>query len=361
MLSNDKILSETINFLRFPLIVGVVFIHTILTGVNIGQSVLVKQGDFPLHDILQHLISNEFASIAVPLLYFISGFLFFAHNNFSYLTYRNKIKKRIHSLLIPYLFWNIAVFGLFFLTQTCLSSMTSGINKLIVNYTLSDWLGIFWNHRDGMPICYQFWFIRDLMVVVLCSPIIYLFVRYFKLIGIITLGLFWCLGMSLHITGFSSAAFFFFSFGAWFAINQHNFISAFKPLRLPFTFLYTLIIIVATFLWYKQIEGLVFIRHMGIAIGLIMVVTWTAHAIQNNILKCNASLSQSSFFIYAFHSMPLAIVVKLWIKFIQPTTELTMILGYILIPLFIVGLGFSIFIMMQKYLPRFTSIITGGR
>lgn len=92
-----------------------------------------------------------------------------------------------------------------------------------------------------------------------------------------------------------------------------------------------------------------------------MVVTWTAHAIQNNILKCNASLSQSSFFIYAFHSMPLAIVVKLWIKFIQPTTELTMILGYILIPLFIVGLGFSIFIMMQKYLPRFTSIITGGR
>lgn len=76
MLSNDKILSETINFLRFPLIVGVVFIHTILTGVNIGQSVLVKQGDFPLHDILQHLISNEFASIAVPLFYFISGFLF---------------------------------------------------------------------------------------------------------------------------------------------------------------------------------------------------------------------------------------------------------------------------------------------
>lgn len=36
MLSNNELLSKTITFLRLPLIVGVVFIHTNLNDVNIG-------------------------------------------------------------------------------------------------------------------------------------------------------------------------------------------------------------------------------------------------------------------------------------------------------------------------------------
>lgn len=361
MLSNNELLSKTITFLRLPLIVGVVFIHTQLTDVNIGGKLLVAEGQFPFHDILRHLLSEEFARIAVPLFFFMSGFLFFRNTDFSFSAYKNKLGKRARTLLIPYLFWNIVVLVLFFLTQTFLSSMTSGANKLIVDYTLSDWVGVFWNHRDNMPICYQFWFIRDLMVVVVCSPLVYWLVKHLKVTGIVLLGFLWCFGLWFPITGFSSAAFFFFSFGAWFAINQRNFIIDFKPLRLSFTFLYLSIVITDTFLKYKQIEGFHFVHNIGIVLGLIAVVTWTAYGIQNDNLKCSALLAGSSFFVYAYHGMPVALLSKFWVKTIQPGTELTITSGYLLIPFIIVGLGIGIYVWMKKLLPNFTGLITGGR
>ena len=361
MISNNELQSKVITFLRLPLIVGVVFIHTCLTSVNIGGRLLVEEGDFPFHDIFRYLISEEFARIAVPLFFFMSGFLFFTHTNFTFSAYKNKLAKRVHTLLIPYLFWNIVVLALFFLTQIFVPSMTSGANKLIVDYTISDLLGIFWSYGTNMPICYQFWFIRDLMVVVLFSPFVYFLVKYLKAIGVVMLGILWCFGLWFPLTGFSSVAFFFFSFGAWFAVHQHNFVADFKPLRLSFTFLYILIVMADIILWYKQIEGFHFIHNIGILVGLIAIVTWTAYGIQKGKLKCSALLAGSSFFIYAYHGMPIAFLVKFWVKLIQPATELTMILGYVLIPFFIVGLGLGVYLLMQKFLPRFTSFITGGR
>ena len=112
---------------------------------------------------------------------------------------------------------------------------------------------------------------------------------------------------------------------------------------------------------YKQIEGLHFIHNIGIVVGLIAIVTWTAYGIQKGKLKCSALLAGSSFFIYAYHGMPIAFFVKFWVKLIQPATELTMILGYILMPFFIVGLGLGVYVLMQKIIPRFTSLIIGGR
>lgn len=361
MLSNNELLSKTITFLRLPLIVGVVFIHTCLTDVNIGGKLLVEEGQFPFHDILRHLLSEEFARIAVPLFFFMSGFLFFMHTDFSLSAYKAKMRKRIRTLLIPYLFWNIIVLLLFFLTQTFLSSMTSGANKLIVDYGISDWLNVFWSHRDNMPICYQFWFIRDLMVIVLCSPLVYWIVRNLKIAGIILLGFLWCFGIWFSITGFSITALFFFSFGAWFAVHQHNFVVEFKSLRKPFTYLYILTVAVNTILYHYQISGFHFIHNIGIILGLITVITWTAYGIQEGKLRCSALLAGSSFFIYAYHAMPIAFFVKYWVKLTQPASEFTMILGYIVIPFIIVGLGIGIYFLMQRFLPRFTRVITGGR
>lgn len=188
MSSNNDRLSKTIMFLRFPLIVAVVFIHTNLADVMINGRLLVNEGQFPIHDLFRHIITNELARIAVPLFFFISGFLFFYHTDFSMKMYKQKLKKRVRTLLVPYLFWNTVVFLLFFLTQIFFSSMTSGRNKLIVDYGWLDWMNLFWNYREGMPVCYQFWFIRDLIFVVLFVPVLYYFIKYCKAFAVVLLG-----------------------------------------------------------------------------------------------------------------------------------------------------------------------------
>lgn len=55
------------------------------------------------------------------------------------------------------------------------------IDKPLVDFSFSDWLWAFWDtakigNQGGLhsPMVLQFWFIRDLMVISLLSPIIYL-------------------------------------------------------------------------------------------------------------------------------------------------------------------------------------------
>lgn len=244
MLTEENVLSKTITFLRFPLIVAVVIIHTNLADVMIGGSLLVNGSDFPVYNVLRHVLTNELARIAVPLSYFISGFLFFYRTEFTKTTYLKKIGKRLRTLMLPYIIWNLMVILLNLIAQTFMPSMISGRNELVVDYSLMDWLNIFWNHKGtGCPICFQFWFIRDLMVVMLLSPVVYILIRYMKLWGIAILGVLWCFDIWFDIISFSSSSFFFFSWGAWFSINKRNFVANLKSLRIPFTLLYILFIL----------------------------------------------------------------------------------------------------------------------
>ncbi len=361
MLSNNDILSKTIMFLRFPLIVAVVFIHTNLTDVMINGTLLVDEGQFPIHDLFRHVVTNELARIAVPLFFFISGFLFFYRSDFSFAVYGMKLKKRIRTLLIPYLFWNIIVFLLLLLTQLFLSSMISGRNKLISDYNWLDWLNLFWDHREGMPICYQFWFIRDLIFVILCSPAVYYFIRYGKIFSLIILGVLWMFGLWFKLSGVSITAFFFFSFGAWFSINKRNFAIDFKPILWPATILYMMLLVAGTLLWYDKVTGYSFLYNIGIVVGLVAIIAWTAYGIAKKRLCVSAFLAGSAFFVYAYHGMPIALITKYWVKLFQPASEITMLAGYFLMPLFIVGVGIGVYAGLRKYFPAFTGLITGGR
>lgn len=73
----EDIQSRTIRFLRFPLIVAVVLIHTRLDHVVVNGHLLTETARFPVFALCQHIVSTEIARIAVPLFYFMSGYLFF--------------------------------------------------------------------------------------------------------------------------------------------------------------------------------------------------------------------------------------------------------------------------------------------
>ncbi len=360
-LNDDTVLSETITFLRFPLTVAVVFIHTCLENVVIGGTLLVSEGKFPFYNVLHHFVTDELARIAVPLFFFLSGFLFFYRSDFSLKTYSEKLKRRIRTLLVPYLFWNVIVFLAFLFTRPLLSHVTSGETNPISGYGWLDWLNPFWNHKDGMPICFQFWFIRDLMVVILFSPLLYYIVKYSKTLGIIILGGLWTFNLGFDIPGFSIASFFFFSSGAWFSIHKHDFTADFQPFRWPATIVYLALAFLDVWLMTNKITDYPYIHNLGILAGTVAVVSWTAFGIKGKRLHVNEFLTQSSFFVYACHGMPALLAVKCWVKWLSPMNEWAMVAGFFLLPLVLIGIGTGIYTVMRKYLPTFTALITGGR
>ena len=92
--------------LRFPLAILVVFVHGF--GAEIDVSELHASGltGLALYDYIRLFFSVVIARSAVPLFFIISGYLLFLKvDDYSKSVYMAKLKKRWHSLVIPYLLW----------------------------------------------------------------------------------------------------------------------------------------------------------------------------------------------------------------------------------------------------------------
>ena len=195
----SSILSQTITFLRLPLIVAVVYIHTNPGVSAFGYDFPASGTGLPVYRLFQYVITEELARIAVPLFFFISGFLFFYRSGFSTRIYGQKLRKRARTLLVPYVLWNAAFFLVMFCAQAFLH-VSPDKYPAIEEFGWLDWLNIFWSYNGGMPASYQFWFVRDLMVAVLLSPVLYFIVKHLKAFGVFALGVLWLFGIWFHVT-----------------------------------------------------------------------------------------------------------------------------------------------------------------
>lgn len=359
--ANPSLTSKVISFLRFPLIIGVVFIHSVPHAVKLGGTSMVDMADFGIYNIVNILISQRIARIAVPLFFFISGYLFFNKGSFSKSAYLDKLKKRSKTILLPYVIWNIFVIIMTWAIQVFGSGLLSGDHKLIVDWSAYDWLLSFWDYSEGYPICFQFWFLRDLMVVMLMSLLIFYGIKYLKKWWVIILGLLWITVILPEgkIPGFTISSFFFFSFGAYYGINKINFVHIMKPLMLWSIVSYT--IICAVSIVFRNTEWAGYLSNINIVIGIVAVITLTSHFIHKGKWHVNPFLSESSFFIYAFHAVLLNFIVKFSVKQILPTTDAEIILIYLIAPIVTIFICLGIYYVLKRYLPTFTSIITGGR
>lgn len=362
---NSELQSKIIDFLRFPLIVGVVFIHNnsstmIVQGVEIGNST-----NLPMYYIASNLFSQVIGSIAVPLFFFISGFLFFLNKNFNLNVYKRKLQSRVHTLFIPYLFWNLAVL-LFCYIATMIPILSSGSKSS--DYNLMYILESLWGRSNtaepiDFPIDFQFWFIRDLMVVVVLSPFIYWFLKKTKCYGVIFIGILWYLGYTIPYIGrrgLSMFALFFFTMGAWYSIRQKNLIDEFYKFRYWYFIGYLLVAIGD--LCTKEQNYNIYIHNIGIIVGILCCFNLSHYLIEKKGIKESPFLAASSFFIFAVH-VPwlLPQLKKVLFVLLKPKSDAMLTLLYFVIVIIVVLVALLLYYLLKRTLPRFTAFITGGR
>lgn len=221
-------------------------------------------------------------------------------------------------------------------------------------------LSSFWG--GAYPVNIPLWFIRDLMVVVLCSPLVYCLVRYGKAIGVLILGGLWLVFSEAPLpSGISIVSFFFFSAGAWFSINRRSFVDMALPLLRPATVLYVLLVVASTLLCHYDVGHRIIVHNMGIIAGIVTAVAWVARGIGNGKLRANPVLAGSSFFVYAYHLLPLGIVQFYGQRLLPPTNDLMKLAFYFGGPCVVILIGIGLYVLLSKYLPAFTRVITGGR
>ena len=99
----DKESSLRLKLLRFPPIIGVIYIHSYDTVIHYSTGSLGTVEFNGLTTFVRILISEGIARTAVPLFFLMSGYLFFAAFHWSEQTYLKQINSRLRSLLIPFL------------------------------------------------------------------------------------------------------------------------------------------------------------------------------------------------------------------------------------------------------------------
>ena len=209
-------LSAAITWLRFPLIFMVITLH--------GYSVVQLPGN---HSTFFHSVypfALWFGETGVPVFFFISGFLFFL----SHKTYLEKIKARCHSLLIPYILWNALL--LFAYIVAFVVGNPQDINgKNMSDFMWTDYLRLFWDrgsydNGNFVPLLCPFWYIRNLLILSLISPMIYIMNRYLREGYLLAVIIWWIL--TPH-NAFIPQSILFFSLGAFFSIQDKNPLSLF--------------------------------------------------------------------------------------------------------------------------------------
>lgn len=220
----------------------------------------------------------------------------------------------------------------------------------------------------GTPICYQFWFIRDLLVVIMLSPIVYYAIKKFNLIYLGLLGLLWLFNLDTGITGISVVAFFFFSIGAVFAINSYDFIRVIRRVKyISYILSISLILILMVLLNMGSLEhsfGLI-VKDMLYNICILSLIVSSLNVVSTGLehkyLHTNPFLHDSNFFIYAYHAMPLVLCMKVLVKLITPSTDIEAVSIYFMAPFITIVVGLLLFALLKKILPKFTALITGSR
>lgn len=333
--------SKAIAWLRFPLIVGILLIHNNYLALPEAQQITTWNDDVShIINLLEYICGKSLAAFCVPMFFTISGFLFFYNSDFSLTIYRNKLKRRVRSLLIPYLLWNIWVFILLL---------------IIKKVSFGDLLYALWDYRNGMPVASQFWFIRDLMKLCIISPLIYFGIKFTRGWGIIPIGIYWV------VTG-GEWGLFFFSLGALLSIRHIDICQYANRFRYISFTLYPFLIIADTY-FREQADILKYVHPLFILCSISVVFSLALSMVRRETGIFLTKWGEKAFFLFAMHEPTMAFMRKAVLSHVDlfATSIPVSIAFYFIGPFVTIIISLVLFRILSRFLPSVLNILIGGR
>jgi succinoglycan biosynthesis protein ExoH len=356
-------LSRAINFARISLIVGLVFLHyEWFPNARISPFRGLDPTQNQIATFVQSFVLFFFFSV-VPLLSMISGWLFFSFRSDTATALRSRMGRRFASLYLPLVFWNAL-----FLAILLLLFQVNPANKLLAEMNIDlgsagplDYVNAVFAVTEH-PIGFQFWFVRDLFVTALVSPLLWLLLTRAPLLGAMLLGGAWLIGHDLWIF-FRADVVFFFYLGGWIRLRS---IPVEIGARATMVFLaaYVAMCAVRTLAPYV-VDGDPFILQV-MTRGMRLVGVLACWGLFQRIAPTSigglvARFGGLAFFLHAAH-YPLIAEVKLILWGLLPAeTQAWMLVHYIASVLVTVALGIGLGLLLTRSAPRAFALLNGGR
>lgn len=349
----SKSVSMRITALRYLLAMFVVFIHNNLTA---DVAISYYHLDFNEPRIItwfKMFVCEVLGNGAVPLFFMFAGYLQFAKTN----SYINVIKKKFKSLFIPYVSWTMICVLVYLIAQSIpnLSSFFQNENNIVCNWNVKDWINIFWTHDiDKQPLVSQFWFIRNLMVIVVFFPLLSFLLKRSPFFCIFIAFLCFVNGLPLSF----GITLFFYMIGYFFAEYNVDF----------FSFADRISWLVFLALFILEMLVLIMSNEQFVCFDVFKIVSClffckvSAKIIENEkLFSITNFLNGFSFFLYAIHA-PLLINFLNKVSYrIIPLTGVWCLVQFIIPSLLCIIIGTGIGIILNKVCKPIFRVLNGGR
>ena len=328
---------------------------------------------------------HQWSGIAVPLFFMISGYLFFNKvEEFTASVYWEKCRRRIASLVVPYLCWNALEF---LVTLLVILSMVLLLGK--PDAMFSDYLRSFnwrmfweWSSSPGHGRCFGFlppanntfpidiplWFLRNLIVLSALTPVLHFCLKRFGRLFLALLAAAYLSNTWFDCDVLRISGIFFFSLGAYMSLGGRTMYECFAPWKNVAIVAAVLLAVVVVVLHVSGHRPLMeAVMPFYVLAGVVAVVACTHEAMRDGRLRSGSKvLAQSSFFVFALHTIwvnhltgvATSKVVGIILSF---SPALSRVVTILLSPVLVTTVCVLLFVLMRKFTPSLLGWLTGGR
>lgn len=342
--------SEKLNNIKAISLMLVIYIHM---SSDINSSKLVTY--------IIYIIAQIIARSAVPTFFLISAVLLYRKD----FTFKNNIKKKLQTLMIPYFFWNTIWLLIFLICQKipAFSSLFNNPQNNISNFKFWDWVEVYIPLIvRSKPFVYPLWFLKDLFFLNIFAILLKRIVDRFPKLTVFVFGCVYLFKLNLII--FEAQSLFYFTLG--YIIVRYNIrcfdFRSFKKNGFIYLFIYLFIVILLGL--FELTTGItLFAIHeiiifYGVCILIKYVPSWKQ--VNNSIETVIKKIESKMFFIFCFHEWTLLFLRKI-ANIVFPKNSILDMMIFVFLPIILVIIAYIVAVVFNAIMPRLYSNVTGGR
>jgi hypothetical protein len=346
---------------RFPLAVGVVITHIGIWMLNHQDLFPLSAQDNPIAWWVLRFLSYGVFRISTAAFLFIAGFLFFRNGLHTLGAYRSKLRSRINTLAVPYLIWNLIFLGAMILQERLLGGGKEEINMAFALKGLTGW--------PLYPADTPLWFVRDILILLVLSPVIGLVLNHFALPSLMVLFVHWVHPLGEIVPGGippQGVSMFFFCMGAVVGLKGIKC----ERLPVPKHIFWTSLALVVGFAATRtslELAGRLPWSYNSLTdatrmAGVLLIVSGAVAMIPRGFAAdALITLSDSSFFLFASHQLYLSGICKLVLPVGVRFIHLNPLAAFLLLLLTTVSLSSLTWFVLKRFFPAILSLLDGGR
>ncbi len=370
----EQTLSRAIDLLRFPLAIFVIMIHVPdpMCGISELGNLSYSSISLSTFSLFTRILAADwFSGSAVPLFFFFAGLLLYRkHSSLNLKIYIQTLNSRFYSIALPFFIWSF----LYALSKALFApNFIEGVQDILFN--ISTYKGFFVSDTPGlsnevvgmfgtryynyMPDSEYLWFLRDLIALIIISPILFYLTKKAPIITGSVLLFCYLTKTWVHLPFITLGGVFYFSMGI--LVSSIGWDKLYRLER------YTPLVILAAlasllYSLYGAFHDKPFkINSITVIINSLLFILLACRICKSTTFTMPRALNDSTMFLYCWHGAGAIGGLYIVYGLILPQFQLHPMLNFLIGVTLITVIGLLLYYVLNKFSPRFYSLITGRR